>query len=179
MVYDYSNKINIQYHKTDVGEFILGSFEQKLCLMDYRYRKMRISVDKRIQKGAQAKYIERNDDVLDLTKQQLNEYFSGDRTKFDIPLLMIGTDFQKRVWEALMAVPYGVTSSYLELAKNIDNHKAVRAVASANGANAMSIIIPCHRVIGSDGNLVGYAGGLAAKKRLLKLENCPLLADLF
>ena len=179
MVYDYSNKINIQYHKTDVGEFILGSFEQKLCLMDYRYRKMRISVDKRIQKGVQAKYIERNDDVLDLTKQQLNEYFSGDRTKFDLPLLMIGTDFQKRVWEALINVSYGETSSYLELAKSIDNEKAVRAVASANGANAMSIIIPCHRIIGSDGSLVGYAGGLPAKKRLLKLENCPLLADLF
>ena len=179
MVYDYSNKINIQYHKTDVGEFILGSFEQKLCLMDYRYRKMRISVDKRIQKGTQAKYIERNDEVLDLTKQQLDEYFSGDRTKFDIPLLLVGTDFQKRVWKALMDVSYGDTSSYLELAKSIDNEKAVRAVASANGANAMSIIIPCHRIIGSDGSLVGYAGGLPAKKRLLKIENCPLLADLF
>jgi methylated-DNA-[protein]-cysteine S-methyltransferase len=83
---------------------------------------------------------------------------------------MVGTDFQKRVWEALLRVPFGTTSTYLQLAKNIKNEKAVRAVASANGANSMSIIIPCHRIIGSNGKLVGYAGGLPIKKQLLKLE---------
>jgi len=83
---------------------------------------------------------------------------------------MVGTDFQKRVWEALLRVPFGTTSTYLQLAKNIKNEKAVRAVAAANGANSMSIIIPCHRIIGSNGKLVGYAGGLPIKKQLLKLE---------
>jgi len=92
------------------------------------------------------------------------------KKQFDVPLQMVGTDFQKSVWEALLNVPYGITSSYLQLAKNIKNEKAVRAVAAANGANSMAIIIPCHRIIGSNGELVGYAGGLPIKKRLLKLE---------
>jgi methylated-DNA-[protein]-cysteine S-methyltransferase len=102
---------------------------------------------------------------------QLKAYFSGTRKIFNIPLLMVGTEFQKSVWEGLIKIPYGTTTSYLELSKNIGNEKAVRAVASANGANAISILIPCHRIIGSDGSLVGYAGGLPAKKKLLTLEN--------
>ena len=167
-------QINIQYYKTSVGELLLGSFEDKLCLLDYRYRKMRNAVDKRIQTAAKANYVEQSDEVIETAKQQIDEYLTGNRTTFDIPLIMFGTDFQKRVWKALIKVPYGATSSYLQLAKSINNEKAVRAVATANGANAMSIIIPCHRIIGSDGSLVGYAGGLPAKKRLLSLENSPL-----
>ena len=167
-------QINIQYHKTSIGELLLGSFEDKLCLLDYRHRKKRSSVDKRIQTAAKAGYVEQSDKVIDTAKQQVDEYLSGNRRTFDIPLLMFGTDFQKQVWNALLKVPYGFTSNYLQLAKSIHNEKAVRAVASANGANAMSIIIPCHRIIGSDGSLVGYAGGLTAKKRLLNLENSLL-----
>ena len=167
-------QINIQYYKTSVGELLLGSFEDKLCLLDYRYRKMRNAVDKRIRTAAKANYVEQSDEVIETAKQQIDEYLTGNRTTFDIPLIMFGTDFQKRVWKALIKVPYGATSSYLQLAKSINNEKAVRAVATANGANAMSIIIPCHRIIGSDGSLVGYAGGLPAKKRLLSLENSPL-----
>ena len=167
-------QINIQYYKTSVGELLLGSFEDKLCLLDYRYRKMRNAVDKRIQTAAKANYVEQSDEVIETAKQQIDEYLTGNRTTFDIPLIMFGTVFQKRVWKALIEVPYGATSSYLQLAKSINNEKAVRAVATANGANAMSIIIPCHRIIGSDGSLVGYAGGLPAKKRLLSLENSPL-----
>ena len=135
---------------------------------------MRNAVDKRIQTAAKANYVEQSDEVIETAKQQIDEYLTGNRTSFDIPLIMFGTDFQKRVWKALIEVPYGATSSYLQLAKSINNEKAVRAVATANGANAMSIIIPCHRIIGSDGSLVGYAGGLPAKKRLLSLENSPL-----
>ena len=107
---------------------------------------------------------------LENIKKQLNEYLNGDRKRFDTTLLMVGTDFQKSVWNALLKIPYGVTSTYLQLAKDINNEKAVRAVASANGANAISLIIPCHRIIGSDGELIGYGGGLPVKKRLLKLE---------
>ncbi len=164
------NTINIEYYKTKFTEFILGSFDNKLCLLDYRYRKMRKPVDDRIKKVLNAEYAEKSDDVIKETKQQLDEYFLCERKEFDIPLLTIGTDFQKSVWNALMKVPYGYTSTYLELAKEIDNPKAVRAVANANGANAIGIIIPCHRIIGTNGKLTGYAGGLPVKKRLLKLE---------
>ncbi|MBT4014594.1 MAG: methylated-DNA--[protein]-cysteine S-methyltransferase [Deltaproteobacteria bacterium] len=162
--------INIQYCKTKIGELILGSFEGKLCLLDFRYRKMRKTVDERIKKGLNAKFAENNTEIIEKTLAELDEYFHGNRKVFDVPLKMVGTDFQKRVWEALLRVPFGTTSTYLQLAKNIKNEKAVRAVAAANGANSMSIIIPCHRIIGSNGKLVGYAGGLPIKKQLLKLE---------
>ena len=168
---DKMNQINIQYHKTIIGEMILGSFDGSLCLLDFRYRKMRTTVDSRIKKGLNAEFIEREDEILTATKQQLDEYLAGYRAEFDIPILTIGTDFQLSVWEALMKVPYGTTSTYLQLAKDINNPKAVRAVANANGANAIGLIIPCHRIIGTSGELVGYGGGLAVKKRLLKLEN--------
>ena len=164
------NKINIQYYKTKIGELTLGSFEGKLCLLNFRYRKMRTTVDNRIKNGLKAEFVEQDDEILEKTREQLNEYISGDRREFDVPLLTVGTDFQKSVWNALMEVPYGFTSTYLQLAKNIDNEKAVRAAASANGANSISIMIPCHRIIGSNGELVGYGGGLPVKKRLLKLE---------
>ena len=165
------NQINIQYYKTKIGELILGSFDGKLCLLDFRYRKMRKTVDDRIKKGLNINFVEHDDEILEKTREQLDEYLNGDRKEFDISLLMVGTYFQKSVWDALMKVPYGTTSTYLQLAKNINNEKAVRAVASANGANSIGIIIPCHRIIGSDGELVGYGGGLPVKKRLLKLES--------
>ena len=163
-------QINIQHFKTKVGELLLGSFDNKLCMLDWKYRRMRTSIDNRIQNGLRADYVERSDPVIENTKTQLNEYLDGTKKEFDIPLLMVGTDFQKSVWNALIEIPYGNTSSYLNLAQSIDNKKAVRAVAAANGANAISIIVPCHRIIGSDGKLVGYAGGLPVKKRLLELE---------
>ena len=165
------NKINIQYYKTPYSEFILGSYDGKLCILDYRYRTKRESVDKRLQKALNAEYIEKDSDILVQTRKELDEYFRGERKKFDIPLLMLGSEFQKSVWKALLLIPYGQTASYLKLSKAIGNEKAVRAVANANGANAISIIIPCHRIIGSDGKLTGYAGGLPLKKKLLELEN--------
>ena len=164
------NQINIQYFKTKYGEFILGSYDEKLCMVDFRYRKMRKTVDDRIKKGLNAEFIEQDDELLQKTRVQLDEYFNLERKEFDIPILMVGTDFQKSVWKALLKVPYSTTSTYLQLAKEIDNDKAVRAVANANGANAIGIIIPCHRIIGTNGELTGYAGGLPLKKRLLELE---------
>ena len=164
------NQINIQYYKSKIGELIMGSFEEKLCLLDFKYRRMRKTVDSRIKKGLNADYIEQDNRILQETKNQFDEYLSGERREFDIPVLMVGSDFQKNVWKALMKVPYGTTATYLQLAKSIGNENAARAVAAANGANAIAIIIPCHRIIGSDGELVGYGGGLPVKKRLLKLE---------
>ncbi len=162
--------ICIQYHKTKIGELILGSFEDKLCLLDFNCRKMRNAVDDRIKKGLNADFIEEDSEIIEKTRTELDEYFKENRREFDVPIQIVGTDFQKSVWNALLKVAYGTTSTYLQLAKDINNEKAVRAVAGANGANAIAIIIPCHRIIGSSGELVGYAGGLPTKKRLLTLE---------
>lgn len=164
------NQINIQYYKTKYADFVLGSFENKLCLLDFKYRKMRTIVDNRLKIGFNAEFVEQNDEILKDTRKQLDEYFNMERKVFDIPIITVGTNFQKSVWKDLIKVPYGTTSTYLQLAKNIDNEKAVRAVASANGANSIALIIPCHRIIGSNGNLTGYGGGLPLKKRLIKLE---------
>ena len=165
------NKINIQYYKTANTEFILGDFEGKLCMLDYRYRVKRETVDNRLQKALNAEYFEKDSDLLVQTRQEIDEYFQGKRKRFTVPLLMAGSEFQKSVWNALLQIPYGETASYLELSKSIKNEKAVRAVANANGANAISIIIPCHRIIGTNGKLTGYAGGLELKKKLLTIEN--------
>ncbi len=107
--------------------------------------------------------------------EQLERYFSGSLTEFDLELEPAGTPFQQAVWSALRTIPYGTTTTYGELARAIGNTKAVRAVGAANGRNPISIIIPCHRVIGADRTLVGYGGGLPAKKALLELEGVPLL----
>lgn len=165
-----NNNIKIQYYQTKIGELILGSFEGNLCILDFRHSKKRTTIDKRIKTGLKANFLEEEDAILAETKKQLAEYLDGNRKEFDIPLLMVGTDFQKNVWNALLKIPYGTTISYLQLAKNIGNAKAVRAVANADGANAMAVIIPCHRVIESNGGLGGYGGGVAIKKQLLELE---------
>lgn len=113
--------------------------------------------------------------VLDCAARQLDEYFAGRRRVFDLPLLTVGTPFQRAVWELLTEIPFGETRSYAWLAAQLGHPRAVRAVAAANRANALSIFIPCHRVVGSDGSLTGYAGGLAAKRLLLGLEQQQLL----
>ena len=169
-------QIIIQYHKTAIGELVIGSYEDKLCLLDYRYRTMRASVDRRVAKGLNATMVEGISDTNQRAIEQLDEYLAGERTAFDIALEMVGTDFQQSVWNALVTIPYGETWSYADLAKQLGDANAVRAVASANGANAIAVIIPCHRVIGSDGSLTGYAGGLPAKKKLLTLENTDLFS---
>lgn len=108
--------------------------------------------------------------VLDRVAAQVEEYFAGERTVFDVPLDPIGTEFQLRAWSALRSIPYGETRSYGEQARVIGSPNAVRAVGAANGRNPISIIVPCHRVIGADGSLTGFGGGLAAKRYLLDLE---------
>ncbi len=116
--------------------------------------------------------------LVDVT-YQLNEYFEGERHNFDLLINPEGTEFQKKVWTSLLEIPYGKTMSYLELSKKLGDVKAIRAVASANGKNPLWIIIPCHRVIGSDGSLTGYAGGLHRKKWLLNHESPSKQQSLF
>ena len=112
--------------------------------------------------------------ILVETEKQLNEYFAGERKQFDIQLDFIGTDFQKQVWQALLTIPFGETRSYGQIAAQLNNPKSVRAVGAANGKNPISIIAPCHRVIGMSGSLTGFAGGIENKAFLLKLENNKL-----
>ena len=163
--------IKFRYYKSPVGELKIASFGECICLCDWRYRRMRQAIDVKISKDLDSEMTEADsDELIDFCIQQLEEYFTSKREEFSLPIKEVGTNFQKEVWSALRDIPFGKTKTYLELSRSLGNEAAIRAVASANGANALSILNPCHRIIGSDGSLVGYAGGLAAKKALLKLE---------
>jgi methylated-DNA-[protein]-cysteine S-methyltransferase len=117
--------------------------------------------------------INEKDALIDRARKQLDEYFAGNRREFDLPLSPYGTDFQQAVWKELLAIPYGETRSYGQVAQNIGKPKACRAVGMANNKNPISVVIPCHRVIGADGSLTGYGGGLEMKRKLLDLEKGP------
>lgn len=130
-----------------------------------------MQIDKRLNRYLQAEIVQGMSPVITQAAAQLDEYFAGERLVFDIPLLFVGTEFQKKVWNALLPIPFGTTISYADLAMRIAMPTAVRAVANANRANALSVIVPCHRVIGMDGALTGYSGGFEAKKWLLEHES--------
>lgn len=123
----------------------------------------------RSKKAAQKEWV-RDERPFAEVRRQLRAYFRGELREFDVPLEMEGTEFQLSVWKELLKIPYGETASYLEIARRIGNEKAVRAVGLANGQNPIPIIVPCHRVIGSDGSLTGFGGGMENKRRLLELE---------
>ncbi|MDH1262905.1 methylated-DNA--[protein]-cysteine S-methyltransferase [Pseudomonas sp. GD03944] len=150
-----------RYHDSPIGPLLLAGDEQGLqqLYMELDSKPWRIGED--WQTGG---------NHLDAVCRQLDEYFAGRRTRFDLRLAPRGTPFQQAVWRALQDIPFGQTTWYSALAERIERPKAVRAVGAANGANPISIIIPCHRVIGRDGSLTGYAGGLPRKSLLLKLE---------
>lgn len=128
-------------------------------------------VRRRLSRLLNAEFTEGTSAVIETAETQLDEYFAGERRVFDVPLMFAGTEFQKQVWNELMQIPHGRTTTYGELARRIGRPAAVRAIANAVGSNALSILVPCHRVIGADGTLTGYAGGLPAKRHLLALEN--------
>ena len=164
------NWIIVHHGRTEIGELVLGSFQGRLCLLGFGNRDMTQMVAYRIGKRLDADVTEQDDALLEETRRQIDEYLAGNRSAFDVPLLLMGTDFQRSVWNALLQVPYGATASYLQIARAIGKEKAVRAVGNACRANPIGIIVPCHRIIGSDGSLVGYYGGLSLKRRLLNLE---------
>lgn len=143
-------------------------------MCDWQVEKHRDHVDRRLERVLQAGFVEGMSEVIAKAVRQLDEYFARKRQTFDVPLLFVGTEFQKSVWNELLNIPFGTTVSYGEMAERIGMPKAVRAVANANGANSLSIFAPCHRVIGSDRSLTGYGGGLPAKKFLLELETNTL-----
>jgi len=171
-----TSEISIQYFKTVYGELIIGDFQNQICLCDWRFRAKREMIDTRITSDLKSNFVVKNTDLIEETKNQLNEYFAKKRFEFSVPILPLGTEFQQTVWQELMKIPYGKTTNYLEISEKINSPKAFRAVANANGANAISIIIPCHRVIGKNEKLVGYAGGIVAKEKLLKLESEQLFS---
>ena len=142
-------------------------------------KKISFNPKKEISELSTATKLRSDDPYLFGIFNQLKEYFAGTRKEFDVPLDIEGTDFQKRVWEELRKIPYGKTISYKSLSEKLGSVKAIRAVGKANGQNPVAIIIPCHRVIGADGSLVGYAGGKAIKEKLLHLEGAlnPELFD--
>lgn len=169
--------IKVTYYHSPVGEMTIGSFGDKLCMCDWTIRARRGTIDRRISRFLNAEYEDGISEIIIAATNQLDEYFAGKRRNFSIPLVFTGTPFQCSVWTELMKIPYGMTVSYADLARRIGNPKAVRAVASANATNPISIFVPCHRVIDSNHGLTGYAGGLEAKQRLLELE--AQTADLF
>ena len=151
--------------ESPIGPLFLAADEAGLCFISFAGNKRAMTPRKEWA---------RNPKPLADVARQLRAYFKGELTEFDVPLNMQGTEFQLRVWDSLRKIPYGETTSYGELARRIGKPDAVRAVGTANGSNPIPIIVPCHRVIGSDGSLTGYGGGLPIKEKLLALESRQL-----
>ncbi len=161
-------------YSTPCGTVWLGAYGDRLCLCDWQAATHHPLIIKRLQRLLHAETAQGTSPVIAQAITQLDEYFTGTRCAFSVPLLLAGTAFQQSVWNELLLIPYGTTISYADLALRIGKPTAVRAVANATGANALSIFVPCHRVIGTNGSLTGYAGGQAAKHYLLTQENTVL-----
>ncbi|WP_020527582.1 bifunctional transcriptional activator/DNA repair enzyme AdaA [Flexithrix dorotheae] len=164
------NVILIQRITTPLGPMFVCATDEGICLLEFTDRRMLETEFSDLQKRLNAVILVGENEFIIQLKQELEEYFSGTRSAFSVKLHTPGTAFQNSVWGALQQIPYGETRSYQEQAEILNKPKAVRAVASANGHNRIAIVIPCHRVIGKDGKLVGYAGGLERKKWLLEFE---------
>ena len=162
--------ISLKHIDTPVGKMRIGATDEGICLFDFQYRRSIDSIMKRIETLLGDKFSDGEHPHFKILEDQISEYFIGDRKEFDLPLHLVGTPFQKSVWEGLLQIPYGETRSYKQQSIFLGNEKAIRAVAGANGENGIAIIVPCHRVIGEDGSLTGYGGGLQKKKWLLDLE---------
>jgi AraC family transcriptional regulator of adaptative response/methylated-DNA-[protein]-cysteine methyltransferase len=169
--------------ETPIGEMIAGATKEGICLLEFSDRKTLSSQIEEVTGLLETTIKEGSNRHLRMLKRQLKEYFKGKRKEFSLQMLTPGTEFQQSVWKELLKIPYGSTRSYQEQADLLKNPLSVRAVAQANGVNRIAIIIPCHRVIGSDGHLVGYGGGLERKKWLLdhekKFSGKPVDLDLF
>lgn len=153
----------LQKYKSPIGLLYIVEKEQKLCVIVFE--SMWTDIAEKFPELKEKKTL-----LLQKTQNQLQEYFQGKRKNFQLPFILEGTDFQKRVWRSLLKIPFGKTKTYKEQAMSIDAPKSARAVGRVNGLNSLCIILPCHRVIGSNGSLTGYAGGLEVKKFLLDLE---------
>lgn len=165
------NVIRIGRLTTPIGPMFVCATDKGVCLLEFVDRRMLETEFKDLQRLLNARIITGENEHIKQAKKQLAEYFSGERKTFSIPLHTPGTEFQNLVWDGLQQIPYGQTATYKEQAAKMERPKAIRAVASANGHNRISILVPCHRVIGSDGKLTGYGGGLERKRWLLNHES--------
>ncbi|GHA68383.1 methylated-DNA--[protein]-cysteine S-methyltransferase [Cognatilysobacter bugurensis] len=156
---------------TPVGPLLIGACDDGICLIEFHESKHRVARGPEWRDGEHP--------LLDRLRTQLHEYFAGTRRVFDLPLAPRGTPFQREVWHALASIPYGQTVSYAQLASRVGRPAATRAVGAANGRNPLPIVLPCHRVIGANGRLTGFGGGLPTKHYLLQLEGAPCTDALF
>jgi AraC family transcriptional regulator of adaptative response/methylated-DNA-[protein]-cysteine methyltransferase len=157
---------------------IAAASDKGICMYEFAdYKHLDLEL-RQLAESCKAPLVQGNNPHFDTLKKQIEEYFAGKRRDFDILLDLVGTEFQKQVWLSLLQIPYGSTTTYAEQAKRIDKPSAVRAVANANGKNKIRIILPCHRVIGADGALTGYGGGIWRKKKLLEMERKYILQNL-
>lgn len=162
--------IFLQDIDTPLGKMRMGVANEGICLFDFQYRQSIDRIMARIHSCSGYNFTDGHHPFHDVLQEQVNEYFRGSRRHFDLPLWLLGTPFQLRVWQALREIPYATTRSYKQQSVALGSEKAIRAVAGANGENGIAIIIPCHRVIGENGSLTGYGGGLHRKKWLLEHE---------
>ena len=168
---DRTEAIHLGWVETPIGPMIAGSRRGALILLEFSSRqRMEMQIDT-LKKRLGAAFIPEDDAVIRQTRRELDEYFAGKRTDFEIPLDYPGTPFETKVWTELLKIPYGETRSYEDLALITSSKGAVRAVGSANGRNRIAIVIPCHRVVNKSGRLGGYGGGLWRKETLLALES--------
>lgn len=157
--------------KSPLGKLIIGATSKGCCFLEFHDRTGIEQLKYRFKKNYQLSIVEGTNYILDQLENELDQYFKGELQNFTVPLDLKGTSFEKTVWKELRRIPYGETKSYGEIAELINNALAVRAVGRANGKNPVAIVVPCHRVISSDGKLHGYGGGLWRKRELLTLEN--------
>lgn len=162
--------LHVQRIETPLGAMVAGATERGLALLEFADRRMLETQLRRLAARRDVVAVPTRNDAIDRTETELAEYLAGRLREFTVPLDLAGTEFQLSVWRGLAAIPYGATRSYAEQAAALGRPAAVRAVARANGDNRVAIVVPCHRVVGSDGSLTGYGGGLWRKKRLLELE---------
>jgi len=167
---DDATVIRVDRLATPLGPMLVAATDQELCLLEFVDRRALPTQISRIRKGLNAVFVPDRNEIIDRTADEVSAYFRGQLRDFTVPTVAPGTDFQRAVWAALSEIPYGVTRSYAELARTVGKPRAVRAVGRTNGLNALAIIVPCHRVVGADGRLVGYGGGLWRKQKLLDLE---------
>lgn len=162
--------VRVDRLSTPLGPMLVGATDEALCLLEFVDRRALPTQVRRLRQGLRATFVPGRTEVIARTEQQIGAYFAGQRRNFCLPLAMPGTAFQQRVWQELQRIPYGETQSYAQLAQRVGRPAAVRAVGTTNGLNALAIVVPCHRVVGADGRLTGYGGGLWRKQRLLELE---------